>query len=413
MSQTSYRVLSSHSEKLAPSGTIGLDRLPQQVVNKAVRLGFDFNILCIGETGIGKSTLIDTLFKTEFNSSPVTHNQTEVSLHENTYRLKEGNVQLRLTVVDTVGFGDQINKESSYKPIVKYVDKQFERYVLEELKPNRNNLDYHDTRIHACLYFISPTGHSLKVLDLYTMKALDEKVNLIPIIAKADTMSQQDLVSFKASILEEIKSNGISTYNPNENGIGGATHHGGIPYAVIGSREMVVAKNTKVRGRKYPWGVVEVENEKHCDFVRLRDMLIRTSMEDLREKTHSIHYEQYRTVYLEKMPGYEPYVKGKDTKQMLLQTREQEVARERELDRRVAERLEAKEKEWKRIEDKMRAELELERKKYAEELEKIENSRNELNKEVVEFKDLKSQMEQSRTDTLQKMKGKKSSSKIV
>lgn len=30
--------------------------------------------------------------------------------------------------------------------------------------------------IHACLYFIAPTGHSLKSLDLVTMKKLDSKV---------------------------------------------------------------------------------------------------------------------------------------------------------------------------------------------------------------------------------------------
>jgi len=36
---------------------------------------------------------------------------------------------LKLTVVDTVGFGDQINKEESYKPIVEYINQQFENYL--------------------------------------------------------------------------------------------------------------------------------------------------------------------------------------------------------------------------------------------------------------------------------------------
>jgi len=31
----------------------------------------------------------------------------------------------------------------------------------------------------------------------------------------------------------------------------------------------------QVRARAYKWGIVEVENEKHCDFVHLREMLIR------------------------------------------------------------------------------------------------------------------------------------------
>lgn len=37
-----------------------------------------------------------------------------------------------------------------------------------------------------------------------------------------------------------------------------------------------------------------MENENHSDFVKLREMLIRTNMEDLRETTHKKHYELYR-----------------------------------------------------------------------------------------------------------------------
>lgn len=46
---------------------------------------------------------------------------------------------------------------------------------------------------------------------------------------------------------------------------------------------------------------VSVENENHCDFVKLREMLIRTNMEDLRETTHYRHYELYRRHKLEDM----------------------------------------------------------------------------------------------------------------
>lgn len=65
----------------------------------------------------------------------------------------------------------------SYKSIVEFIDAQFEAYLQEELKIKRTLHSYHDTRIHACLYFIAPTGHSLKSLDLVTMKKLDSKVS--------------------------------------------------------------------------------------------------------------------------------------------------------------------------------------------------------------------------------------------
>lgn len=50
---------------------------------------------------------------------------------------------------------------------------------------------------------------------------------------------------------------------------------------------------TTVRGREYPWGVVEIENEQHCDFVKLREMLIRTNMEDLREVSLFKHKDSF------------------------------------------------------------------------------------------------------------------------
>ena len=58
---------------------------------------------------------------------------------------------------------------------------------------------------------------------------------------------------------------------------------------------MTTPDGRKVRGRAYPWGVVEVDNEEHCDFVKLRQMLIRTYMEELREYTNDVLYENWRT----------------------------------------------------------------------------------------------------------------------
>lgn len=62
---------------------------------------------------------------------------------------------------------------------------------------------------------------------------------------------------------------------------------------------MVDVRGKKIRGRLYPWGVVEVENPTHCDFVKLRTMLI-THMQDLQEVTHDVHYENYRSQKLAK-----------------------------------------------------------------------------------------------------------------
>lgn len=52
--------------------------------------------MCIGETGLGKSTLMDTLFNTNFESQPSPHSLPNVNLKSNTYELQESNVKLKV-----------------------------------------------------------------------------------------------------------------------------------------------------------------------------------------------------------------------------------------------------------------------------------------------------------------------------
>ncbi|CAF0809831.1 unnamed protein product [Brachionus calyciflorus] len=287
-------------------GYVGFEKLAHQYVNKIVKEGISFNILCIGETGIGKSTLMDTLFNTNLSSSTSTHCLENVDLKSNTFELSEKNVNLKLTIIETCGYGDQIDKSNSHQEILNYLDKQYESFLQEELSLNRNIHQINDKLVHLCLYFISPTGHSLKAIDLNTMKALDSKVNIIPIIAKADTICKNELLHFKQRIMNEIFKNSINIYQfptnendscvNNQNLIANSLY----PLAVIGSNEIVKFGNKQVRGRQYEWGIVSIENESHCDFVKLREMILSTNMFDLIEITHTKHYQTFRaTRYIE------------------------------------------------------------------------------------------------------------------
>lgn len=48
-----------------------------------------------------------------------------------------------------------------------------------------------------------------------------------------------------------------------------------------------------------------MEDEVHSDFIALRSMLIRTNLNDLRDVTHNIHYENYRYKKLSAYNGNE------------------------------------------------------------------------------------------------------------
>lgn len=68
-----------------------------------------------------------------------------------------------------------------------------------------------------------------------------------------------------------------------------------MPFSIIGSTQTVrTPDGREVLGRQYSWGVAEVENEEHCDFKKLRNLLIRSHMLDLISTTEEIHYENYR-----------------------------------------------------------------------------------------------------------------------
>ena len=71
-----------------------------------------------------------------------------------------------------------------------------------------------------------------------------------------------------------------------------------IPFAVVGSEKTIVVGGRQVRGRQNRWGIVNVEDENHCEFVYLRNFLTRTHLQDLIETTSQIHYESFRAKQL-------------------------------------------------------------------------------------------------------------------
>ncbi|KAG2214519.1 hypothetical protein INT45_008644 [Circinella minor] len=287
------------------SSGIGVAHLPNQKHKIVTNRGCNFTVMVCGESGVGKTTFVNTLFTTSIKEykNPAHRHEKQldrtVEIEITKAELEEQMFKVKLSVIDTPGFGDYVNNYDSWLPVIEFIDDQHENYMRQEQQPSRQGMI--DMRVHVCLYFIRPNGHGLKPLDIEIMKRLGSRVNLIPVIAKADTLTPKDLAQFKQRILEVIEAQNIRVYScPIESDDEDITTRNknimsAMPFSIIGSTQTVqTPDHRQVLGRQYSWGCAEVENEQHCDFKKLRHLLVRSHMLDLISTTEETHYENYR-----------------------------------------------------------------------------------------------------------------------
>ncbi|AET40648.1 septin SPR3 Ecym_6267 [Eremothecium cymbalariae DBVPG len=270
--------------------TVGIGCLPLQREFVTAKKGGHFTIMVVGQTGLGKTTFVNTLFRTSLLPSvwdtlesvkPNVFFKKTTRIIRHQAMIEENNIKLKLTVIDTPGFGDNTNNSFAWSPIISYIDEQFRSYIFQEEQPDRKRLS--DNRIHCCLYFLNPSNKGISPLDIEAMQEISKRVNLIPVIAKADSLGVHNIITFKDDVKKIINAQGIKVCafldegDPDCQAVCRDS-----PYTLVCCDSYVQKPNgERVRGRKYKWGVAEVENPKHSDFCLLRDILMSRNMVDL------------------------------------------------------------------------------------------------------------------------------------
>ncbi|KAI8902706.1 Septin-type guanine nucleotide-binding (G) domain-containing protein [Globomyces pollinis-pini] len=302
-------VFGSDLKKATLNSYVGFDTITKQIESKLLQRGFTFNVMVVGRSGLGKSTLVNTLFSSHIVDSKGVSPKQTTEISTVTTLLEENGVRLKLSITDTPGYGDQVNNDACWEPIIKYIKDQYSLYLRKELTPQREQR-ISDTRIHVVVFFIAPTGHALTPLDITVMKKISKFANIVPVIAKSDSLTVEEKDAFKRRIKQEIEFHQIKTYpfvdTSEEYTVPGSDQDRAnkqifqalkamIPFAIVGSERNIVVDGKAVRARRTRSGIVNVEDENHCEFTHLRDFLTRTHLQDLIDTTATIHYENFRT----------------------------------------------------------------------------------------------------------------------
>ncbi|KAI0771391.1 Septin-domain-containing protein [Irpex lacteus] len=229
-----------------------------------------FNLMIVGGQGIGKTSLLRLLLETAEISPTATAEQRANLERFLTGPTKRTNGidsacieiceskydRLLFTVIDTPGldFHDELRLEHQVSAIVRHMDEQFADTLREESKVIRQSKG--DQHIHLCIYAIDPTSvssasrirtsyankrrsdtttsqHSpglsngstvsssdvsydepdddlaLSPADIAVMRRLAQKANLLPIICRADSLTDDKLAAIKKVVHRDLSAAGL------------------------------------------------------------------------------------------------------------------------------------------------------------------------------------------------------------
>ncbi|KAK2673600.1 hypothetical protein RAB80_011143 [Fusarium oxysporum f. sp. vasinfectum] len=300
------------------------------------------NILVIGTRNSGKTSFLEFL-KTALALPPkkrAKKGDDEVPQNRNT---PSGNFiphyleteidgeRVGLTIWDSEGLEKNV-VDLQLREMSAFLESKFEETFAEEMKVVRSP-GVQDTHIHATFLVLDPSrldrniasarnpaingqqnGHlgarvlgSLdEDLDLQVLRTLQGKTTVIPVIAKADTITTKHMNVLKRSEFplqghrespaaspssKRLSTSSIRRHKAQEEAKEKEDEIPFLPLSII-SPDLY---EPGVIGRQFPWGFADPYNEEHCDFQRLKEAVFSEWRAELREASREQWYEGWRT----------------------------------------------------------------------------------------------------------------------
>ena len=160
-------------------------------------------------------------------------------------------------------------------------------------------------------------------LDITVMKKISKYANVIPVISKADSFTPEELADFKRRVKKDIDFYEIKIFpqadldsvyfQPGSDEL--ANHLSELEqlkvslclfrilfrFALLAPKEISLwTERQSKQEERVPVLLTVcvsnlVEDERYCEFTKLRNCLLRTHMQDLIESTAMVYYENFRT----------------------------------------------------------------------------------------------------------------------
>lgn len=283
---------------------------------KTTKKLINFSIMIVGESGSGRSTLINSLcggnsiVPTSLTATQDPYTRKLTLRHENVELEDNEGHKISLNIIDTPNFANGLDCDDDFRVVVDFIRHQYDEVLLEESRVKRNPR-FKDGRIHVLMYMINATGHGLSEIDVKFLKHISGLVNVIPIIAKADALTPEELKLNKELILEDLNNYGINYYKFNEyeyeqdyidDEIVAYNKYLNllIPFAVIGANtyretndeEDLLKLRVLNPAHSKP---INIELPEFNDFTILKNVLLITHLNEFKDLTHDVIYENYRT----------------------------------------------------------------------------------------------------------------------
>ncbi|KAI5148785.1 septin 4 [Enteropsectra breve] len=272
----------------------GFSSIPSLITQNVTEHGFVLNIMVVSRRGLGATTLINSLF-----ASPLLDRNRGDSLTTTVNEIVENEVRLKVSVTSFHGEG--------FKDPLAYIEEKNREYFEKE-QGLAHKIE--DKRVHVCIYLVPADKMHKREID--GVKELSAVCNVISVVPKADMYTVDEIKNYKSKINGIFETNAIATFEyfegsgcsdvnelmsrlqttDNEKGSESVWY----PLSTIASEKTYDFQGRIIRGRRYPWGFIDIANEQYSDFKKLQRVLLSSNYVDLINKTETKYYSEFRSV---------------------------------------------------------------------------------------------------------------------